>query len=55
MMGAINQIVARQVEADRQRAAERQRMARSSITGPAARERQRARVLRSLLLRPGAE
>lgn len=55
MMGAINPIVVRELQADRLRAAERARTARSSIIGPAARERTRSRVRLSLLLRPGAE
>jgi hypothetical protein len=52
MMGAIDQVVAQQLDADRLGAAERARTARASITGPVAMERQRVRVRQSLLLVP---
>ena len=53
MMGAINLVVAQQLDADRQRTADQARIARVSIAGPQAMERQRARVQQSLLLVPG--
>jgi hypothetical protein len=50
MMGAINQVVAQQLEADRLRTADRARTVRAAIAGPAAMDRQRERVRLSLLL-----
>ena len=52
MMGDINAVVARELEGDRPRAAERARTARASIAGPDAMQRQRTRVQMSLLLVP---